>query len=190
LCGHEHQVVPLRRGERALCLRCGSLLAKRSRLGPHAALAFTLTGLLLAVPAALLPFVTVAKFGNTHPNLLLTGAAALWDHDMRLLAIWILLCGVVVPAFLLATLAVLLLPEKFAPPHPRLRRLAHAFEHWAMPEVHVLAVLVSLVKLRSQVHVRIEPGFWCYAAMAGVILLAWRSFAFEAPPPPRHEPRN
>ncbi|MEO5957676.1 MAG: paraquat-inducible protein A [Opitutaceae bacterium] len=180
VCGEEHRRVLLRQGDRALCVRCGALMAKRSIFGSSAAAAFTLTGLLLAVPATLLPFVTVAKFGNAHTGRLLTGVGALWDQDMRMLAIWVLLCGAVVPMLLLATLSALLLPSKFGGA-AAVQRMAHALEHWAMPEVNVLAVLVSLVKLRSQVEVHIGPAFWCYAAMSAMILLAWRSFAFEAP---------
>lgn len=189
LCGHAHRGAPLRRGQRALCVRCGTLLAKRGWFGPDTALAFAVTGAALAIPAALLPFITVDKLGREHTGLLTTGAVALWNDDMRLLAIWVVLCGLAAPALLLGTLGWVLARARARSQEPVAAgawlRLVHAVEHWAMPEVHVLAVLVALIKLGSLVNVHIGPGFWCYIAMSAALLVAWRSFDLEVAPAAR-----
>jgi paraquat-inducible protein A len=178
-CGQIHRGVALAPGEKARCVRCNTLLAKGSRFGVDTALACAVAGLVLAVPATLLPFVTVSKLANERVGLLFTGVGTLWHDGMRLLAVWVFVCGGLVPALLLATLIGLAVPGRFGvePLAPRtLRFLARSLEHWAMPEVQVLAVLVALVKLHTLVNVQVGPGFYCYAGMALLTLCAWRSF--------------
>jgi paraquat-inducible protein A len=182
LCGLEHRPVNLAPGEKALCVRCDGVLAKGSWFGPDAALAFSITGLILAVPAALLPFISAGKFGNERVAVLFTGVAGLWDSGMRLLAVLVLLCGSLLPVALLATLAILHAPKRMVWAQdnaPLFQRTARILEHWAIPEVQVLAVLVALTKLGSVVEVTLGPGFWCYCAMAFFLLLAQHSFDFE-----------
>jgi paraquat-inducible protein A len=184
LCGFEHQLISLGPGESALCRRCDTVLARGSRFGRDATLVFTLTGLILAIPALFLPFIGAGKFGQEHGGLLLTGVEGLWDNRMRLLAIWVLLCGTAVPVALLGILAGYLLPERlgWAQNHAEiLSRAAHAMAYWAIPEVQMLAVLVALMKLGSLVNVTIGAGFWAYAGMSFSLLLAWRSFVLLSP---------
>ena len=188
LCGQEHRLVPCERGGRLVCARCGGLLAKSGWFGRDAALAFTLAAFVLAVPAFTLPMVTVDKLRGERVGYVVTGAEALWDGGMPFLATWVLLCGTLAPLLLLGTLVALLVPPRVGwPPAAAnaLARAARALERWSMPEVHVLAVLVALTKLGTLVHVTVEPGFWCYAAMTLLAVVAWRNFEFGPPPAAR-----
>lgn len=182
VCGFAHQPVPLRRGERAVCVRCATVLTSNRRLGPGGGLALAVTALILAVPAMWLPFLTAGKLGTARVSVLFTGVDGLWENGMKLLAVWVFLCGWFVPIALLAILATVLWPGRRGERSPQiaaLARLALALEHWAMPEVQVLAVLVALMKLGSLVEVSIGPGFWFYSAMSLTLLLAWRSVDLE-----------
>jgi paraquat-inducible protein A len=159
-------------------------MAKGSSYGPDATFVFAITGLILAAPATLLPFIGAAKLGDSRTSHLLTGVGALWDGGMRAVAILVLLCGLLLPVTLLAVLALLHVPGRFGW-HPAgaasLLRAAHALGHWSIPEVQVLAVLVALMKLGSIVNITIGPAFWFYCAMAVSLILAQQGFAYGSP---------
>jgi paraquat-inducible protein A len=129
------------------------------------------------VPAVELPLVSVRKFGAEHSTYLFSGIRALWRDDMPLLSVWVALCGAVVPLALLVTLTMLAVGEHY-PGLIKTRkfwiRAASALQHWAMPEVQVLAVLVAFVKIGALVHVEPGPGLWYYAAATAAMLFAWR----------------
>jgi len=167
-------------------VRCEAVLAQGTRLGPDTALVFSITGLIFALPAALLPFVSAGKLGDERISLLFTGVWSLWDCGMCPLAVLVFLCGGLLPFALLATLALLHASSRLGWQNDDFRflfRVARVLQHWAIPEVQVLAILVALMKLGSVVEVTIGPGFWCYCAMALSLLIAQNSFDFDSTAP-------
>lgn len=181
VCGRVHHAIVVRTGERALCADCDSPLP-RTAGRPDTALAFTITALILALPAMQLPLVVVRKFGAEHASYLWTGIRALWQQGMPLLSVWVALCGIAVPLALLATLLLLVFapaPADTRSTAPFWRRAAQALQHWSMPEVQVLAVLVAFVKIGALVHVTPGAGLWFYGAMTLAMLFAWRSSESE-----------
>jgi paraquat-inducible protein A len=161
-------------------------MVERGRLGRQGALAFAVAGLLLAIPAATLPFVTLGKFGRERTTILTDSFQGFWAHGFESLGVWVLLCGVLAPIGLLTLLVAVLATDR----HPdlrnfndRLRHWAHGVEYWAMPEVQVLGVMVAFFKLGDVVQVFVGPGLWCYGAMSLFTLLAWRRFNLQ----PRQE---
>jgi paraquat-inducible protein A len=184
-CGQDHRPIHLKPGDKALCTRCDAVLATGKRFGPDTALVFSATGLVLALPAAFLPFISAGKLGDERVSHLFTGVESFWGNEMRWVAALIFLCGGLLPVALLAALAVLHAPAYLGCPPVAVRllsRSAHILEHWAFPEVQVLAVLVALMKLGSLVDVTIGPGFWFYCAMSLCLLIAQHSFDFESLP--------
>lgn len=175
LCGQRHHSVALSARETARCVRCAARLATAPRHGPHTPFAFALAGVIFAVPAALLPFITVEKFGNVRVGDFLSSVRRLHEHDMSLLAVWVLACGGLAPLVLLVALL-------FSHHHAgRVRRAGETLSHWSMPEVYVLGVFIALTRLGSIVEVELNAGFWCYAAMSLALLSAWHAFRLQPP---------
>jgi paraquat-inducible protein A len=185
LCGQAHRAPALRPGQRAVCVRCGNILAEAGRLGPQAPLAFALTGLCLAVPALTLPFVVLSKFGKVRTVLLSDAAQGFWTQGYQPFGAAVLFCGALAPFGLLALLVAILLTDRrgsLRATNLRLRRWSQGVEYWAMPEVQVLGVLVAFFKLGSVVDVAIGPGLVCYGGASLFTLLAWRSFKLRPRP--------
>ena len=193
LCAQLHTAQPLRRGQRAHCVRCGTTLVERGWVGSGAAMAFALSGLFLALPALLLPFVTLQQFGQVRSTQVTVGFMGLWSQGFLTLGGWVLVCGVLAPFVLLVILVASMATdgwEVFQEWNRRLRRAATTVEYWAMPEVQVLGVMVAFIKLGDIVMVRVGPGLWCYAAASLCMLVAWRRFSLQpaanrADPAPR-----
>ena len=157
-------------------------MAERGRLGRSAALAFALTGLFLAIPSLMLPFVTLGKLGRERTTILTVGFEGFWSHGFEALGVWVLLCGILAPFGLLALLVTILWTDRRVELqvwNTRLRRWAHGIEYWAMPEVQVLGVMVAFFKLGDVVDVTVGPGLWCYSVSALFTLMAWRRFNLQ-----------
>jgi paraquat-inducible protein A len=179
LCGQWHTRVPLRPGDTCKCIRCDAQLARGRASTWFVTFAWVLTGLILWVPANLLPVATVSQFGRLHDSLLFTGAVGLWHEGMPWVAILVVLCGIAAPLLLLLALAAVLVPLVFNRPSARVRfliRWLRGFELWSLPEVYLLAVLVAFIKLGSLVQSRPGAGLWCHCVMALALLIAWRRF--------------
>lgn len=157
-------------------------MAERSWVGPAPALALAITGLVLAVPAMLLPFVSLQQFGQVRTSSLAVGFTGLWSHGFSTLGAWVLFCGVIAPVALLVLLVFILATDGRDPWqgwNRPLRGLAAFIEYWAMPEVQVLGVMVAFLKLGSIVTVKVGPGLWCYAVASVCMLAAWRRFSLQ-----------
>lgn len=175
-CGRVHRAIELHRGERALCCDCGSTLA-RHVYGRHASAALAAAALVLLIPALQTPLVTVRKFGVDHPSYVWSSTLALWRNHMPLVSTWVALCGLIVPALEAVALIVMAAPREIGGRVSNSRfwgPFVRALQHWAIPEVQVLAILVAFVKIGALVNVEIGSGLWFYGAASALTLLAAR----------------
>jgi len=151
----------LARGEQAACGRCGSVLL-RTGLNVQHLLALSLAAAILYIIANVFPVIGITLNGAHHETTLLGSVLSMADASAAPIAVVVALAIIVVPALLFA---------QAGRRAPLFNPLMHLWEHlypWSMVEVALLAALVSVVKMKSILHVHIGIGMW---AMAGLVVL-------------------
>lgn len=158
---------------RARCPRCGARLYDCHRNRLEKILALSLAALVLLLTANLYPIVGLNIQGIHTETTVLGAVHHLWQAGREALGGLVLLTTVLMPAVELGAVLWLVLPlwqgrrpPGFAPVF-RAFRLAHP---WAMVEVFILGVLVSLVKLAHLADVLPGPAIWCFGGL--MLLLA------------------
>ena len=191
-CGTLQHLPVLRRGDVAVCPRCGARLERVNARSIAAALGCALTTLLLLLPANLLPLLSLNLAGMTHRTLLGSGVIALAAQGWLLLALVVGLCAVVLPFVRFG-----LLVAALGSVHLRLGwrwqgaafRWAILLDRWAMPDVFLIACVVGYARVRSQAAIiHVDAGGYCFIGAALMAMLAralldrrsvWRAIAAE-----------
>jgi paraquat-inducible protein A len=185
ICGLAQTVAALPAGTRAHCARCDAVLRRRGWTEPtHAAFCFALSALLLFIPANLYPVLDVSTFGRSHSYTVLSGAKALWAGTMWPLAIPVVLASVVLPAALILVLLALAATRVLQAGvgiARLLHRLCEALRTWAIVDVYVLAIFITVVKLAQMTRAEPALGAGLFFAMALCLTLALRSLDARGP---------
>lgn len=161
-CDLLQREIALPPGAAAACGRCGAVLYRRNRTSQEVTLALTITALIVFVIANLFPIVTIAAQGQFHSTTLWGAVVALWQDDMRLVASLVLFTTIVMPLLeLVITTYLLAVPR----PTPLALRLLTAISPWAMVEVFMLGLLVSVQKLSHLATIIPGIGIWAFALL-------------------------
>ena len=143
--------------------------------------AFTLAALLFYWPANVYPILRMDFYGAYSENTVLQGALSLMEHDERLVGVIVFLASVLIPLLKLLGLLYLVVSTRWG---SRRRPLARTWVHraidvigpWAMLDVFLLAILVSLVKLGKLATVLPGRGLVAFTAVVVFTILASASF--------------
>lgn len=178
----------------ALCPRCGARLyvCHRDRLEKILALSFA--ALVLLVTASAFPIVGLNIQGHYTETTVFDAVRLLWLEQHEALGLLVLLTTLVMPSLELGAVIWLVLPlrQGLRPPgFARVFRIFRLAQPWAMVEVFILGVLVSLVKLSHMADVLPGPAMACFGGL--MLLLAalsslidphalWQAWEEASPP--------
>lgn len=142
-------------------------------------LIFTLTALILYVPANLFPFMTIELYGSRNRSTIWSGVESLMDQGSYGVAFIVFLASLLIPTVKLIILFYLALTGANgarAGFKMQLFRFVEAIGRWSMLDIFLLAILVAMVKLGHWAHVQAEVGSLMFALVVVFTMLASRYF--------------
>lgn len=165
----------------AECARCGSRLDKHRANSLARTAALSLAALVLYVPANIYPILRMELYGVYSENTVWEGAVSLLRQGETLVAVIVFLASLAIPFLKLLALFYLVVTVRF---RSRRRQLARTWIYktidvvgpWAMLDVFLLAILVSLVKLGQLATVLPGRGLIAFTAVVVLTILASTSF--------------
>jgi len=180
-CGCLYHREPLNSCERARCTRCQHELYRWHAGGPlrraDSLVALTLGAVLVFLLAQSFPIVTLEMGGIMSGATLLQAVGVLWAEGMQVIATMVLLCAVVFPGLELASLlyvAIGLRGGRRVPGFNLLLRVVQGARHWAMTEVLMIGILITVIKMTSMARVVPHPGLFAFGVLTILCALVMR----------------
>lgn len=165
----------LKHGDSASCPRCGGFLTRYRTDTFNRVLAFSITSLILLVLANSYSFLSFSASGLESVMTLRQTPGALWDNGMPEIAILVAGFIILIPAAILIMMLFLCIPLIQGRYRPWLATVAKGIflaQNWAMVEVFIIGVIVSLVKIAAMATVVLGISFWAYAGFSICFTLA------------------
>lgn len=173
-CGMVHHRQALVPGSRARCGRCGHRLYEHRPASFDQALALTFAAAFLYVVANVYPFLGFQMGSQVMQTTLFSGAVQLYDQGRWGLAVVVAVTSVVAPGLQLLGLLYVLVPARLGRAPADLAAVFRGISTlgpWAMMDVFLLGILVSVVKLSDMARILPGPGLAAFVALTFV--MAW-----------------
>lgn len=138
-------------------------------------IAFSLTALVLYIPANLYPFMTIELYGNRNSSTIWSGTISLFESGAWAVALVVFLASLLIPLLKLLALFYLAFSARSGKHHGfkiRLYKVIEAIGRWSMLDIFLLAVLVAIVKLSPWAHVEPELGSLMFLLVVIFTMLA------------------
>ncbi len=165
----------LRVGQVAACPRCGGFLTRRRADALDKTAAYSLAALVLLTLSCAFPFLSFSQAGLESRITLLETPGMLWENGLPAVAVLVASFIIIIPALVMLLMLVVCLQlrsQRWRPWLVPAGRLAFRLRHWAMVEVFIIGVIVSLVKIAHMATVGLGVSFWSYIAFSFLFTFA------------------
>lgn len=173
-CDLLHHRRELQLGDHAKCERCGDTIQTQKPYTIDRSLAASIAAIVLLMVSLFTPFLSLSRSGLQSSMSVLDAAEALWHSQMRWLGLLTLTLIVVLPLarFLLMfwVLWRLRFKRKVRSSMRTAFRWSIRLEPWAMADIFMVGVVVSLVKISSLANLQVGLAFWSLLALVFVSL--------------------
>lgn len=164
-------------GEKACarCRRCGAVVYQRHARSIERTLALSGGGLVLFVVANAYPFLGFKLEGILVQTTLLGGVQLLYQHDKFAIAAVVFITAFLAPLLQLCASIYVFVPlylNRRLPDMDRVFRWLQRIRPWAMIEVFMVGILVSIVKLAKMATIIPGISLWAFAVLIVVLAAA------------------
>lgn len=163
------------KGHKTACPRCGCILLYHCHETVSRSLALALTGLLLYFPALFLPVLTFGRLGFHETGSIFHTIIEFLRNDYFLVALVGFFSTILFPLLKLTLLAVIsgcLQLKKYPRFLGKLFRIYKHLGEWAMMEVYLLGITVTIIKMQHSTDISLNVGFFCFI---GLVLITMAS---------------
>ena len=150
------------------CPRCGRRLHRGETDSIEKTLALALTGLLLFPAATMMPLLGFDVLGLKSSASLVTSITRLLELKQYGMGIVVLLVGFAFPLLVLTLLFVVSIGLRMGRSSPwmaRCFRLYHHLAEWAMTDVYLIGILVTIIKMSHMAAIEYGIGFFCFTGL-------------------------
>lgn len=158
-------------------------LIRRFLSSTEACLALTFTGLILFLPANLLPFISIEMYGRKNVSTLWESVIALYHSGSILIALVVLVASIIIPFAKLLILLYLLSAnyrDNVGEGERKLqRKIYHYLEgigRWSMLDIFIVAIMVAVFKFGKWTTVKVELGAILFSIVVVLTMIATASY--------------
>lgn len=153
---------------KASCPRCGAVLHISRLNSMERTLALSLTGLLLFIPANMLPILTFELLGQSNTNTMINGIAQMAQGGYWWMSALVAFCSILAPLIKLLLLAFISAGSLWT---TSTRGMATALkgyqrlDEWGMFDVYMLGILIAFIKMKDMGSLIPGTGLFCFVGL-------------------------
>ena len=155
------------------CPRCGKTIHKTTEGSIPKTLALSIAGLLMYLPAITIPLMTFNSLGFSESANILESIINFYRNEYHFVSLMVLLSAVVFPLVLLSSIFFISLQLQLNRSSAFLARLFRLYEHleeWAMIEVYLLGIMITIIKMSHSSDIHYNPGIFCFTTLVLITL--------------------
>ena len=156
----------VRPGYRLRCPRCNTVVQRAVGDSVSKTLAISLTGLLLYLPAMFMPIMTFSIAGIKESGSVVDAFRKLMEAGYFGVGLMVMATSLLFPLIKLTMLFIVSFGLTFRCFTNRLAgcfRVYGRLAEWAMVEVYMLAILVTVIKMLKMADIQYNTGFFCFS---------------------------
>lgn len=152
-------------GKELFCPRCQTSLYQKKVNSVSRVLAISIAGLLFYIPAIFMPILTLNTMGMEQDGSVFDAFLCFYNQQYYLVTILLFLTSILFPLIRLSILFTVSLQLKirlYSKSLFFLFRTAQHLDEWGMPDVYLIAIIVSIIKIHKVASIEYNIGFFCF----------------------------